>query len=233
MQVKAFDKEAQEIISRYNRRSSKDKSSIYNMATPSCCFSSFEKSKYVLKILSDNFGCDFISKKYLEVGCGTGTNLCNLISWGVCPENLQGNDIFLPSLEQAKKRLPETVKLKSGNFLDCKYGEKFDVIIFQTVLSSILDPDFQLECMRYAYDLLNNGGIVLLYDFVYDNPKNRDVKGISLKHLMQNLPWSECKFNSVTLAPPLSRRLEKATFLMKILNAVKIFNTHRIGYLKK
>ena len=43
MQVKAFDKEAQEIISRYNRRRTKDKSSIYNMATPSCCFSSFEK----------------------------------------------------------------------------------------------------------------------------------------------------------------------------------------------
>ena len=153
--------------------------------------------------MSDNFGCNFIAKKYLEVGCGTGTNLCTLISWGVQAENLYGNDIFLPSLNKAKKRLPKEVKLQSGNFLDCKYNEKFDVIIFSTVLSSILDINFRCACIKYAYDLLNEGGIVLLYDFVYDNPKNKDVKGISLKPLIGALPWKVFKFNSVTLAPPL------------------------------
>lgn len=218
MEEKNFDKEAEAIIARYHKRASKDCSPIYNMATPSCYLSSLEKSEHTLKILADNFGCNFISKKYLEVGCGTGTNLCNLISWGVQAENLYGNDVFEPSLNKAKERLPKEVKLQTGNFLDCNYNEKVDVIIFSTVLSFILDVNFQCACIKYAYDLLNEGGIILLYDFVYDNPKNKDVKGISLKPLIGLLPWKVVKFNRVTLAPPIARRLEKMPFFKCIEN---------------
>ena len=230
---KIFDKEAEEIISRYNRRSAKDNSNIYNMATPSCYLSSLEKQEYTLKILAKIFGCNFTSKKYLEVGCGTGTNLCTLLSWGVPAENLYGNDIFQPSLDKCKKRLPSSVKLQAGNFLDCKYEEKFDVILFSTVLSSILDIEFQQECMKYAYNLLQEGGIILLYDFVFDNPRNKDVKGVSLKTLANSAPWRNIKFNSVTLAPPIARRLEKLPILIKVLRSLKILNTHKIGYLMK
>ena len=88
-----FESEAKEIVERYKRRIQKDKADFYNIATPSCMLSSLEKGKHTIRILSENFGCDFVNKRFLEVGCGTGTNLCNLISWGVNPENLFGNDI--------------------------------------------------------------------------------------------------------------------------------------------
>ena len=229
-----FKSEANEIIERYKRRSKKDKADFYNIATPSCMMSSLEKEKRTIRILAKNFGCNFVNKKFLEVGCGTGTNLCNLISWGEHPENLFGNDIFEPSLQTARQRLPQTVSLQQGNFLDCKYDDQaFDVILFSTVLSSILDEDFQIECLKRSYNLLKPNGIVLLYDFQFDNPWNKDVKGIHLKKLKQAIPWSHTAFSRVTLCPPLARKLEFSPFLIKMLTACKFLNTHVIGFFKK
>ena len=229
-----FKSEANEIIERYKRRGKKDKANFYNITTPSCMINSLEKENHTIRILAKNFGCDFINKKFLEVGCGTGTNLCNLISWGVNPENLFGNDIFEPSLQTARQRLPQTVTLQQGNFLDCSYdNQSFDVILFSTVLSSILDEDFQIECLKRSYNLLKPNGIVLLYDFQFDNPWNKDLKGINLKKLKQAVPWSRSVFSRVTLCPPLARKLENLPALIRILTACKVLNTHVIGFFKK
>lgn len=222
------------IIERYNKRAKKDKSTFYNMATPSCAISCFEKNEKILRRLADSFGCDFINKNYLEVGCGTGTNLLQLITWGVNPENLQGCDIFGPSLEIAKMRLPHCVKLQEGNFLDCEYKpESFDCVIFSTVFSSILDKNFRSECMRFAYKLLKAGGIVLVYDFVFNNPSNKDVQKVNFKELASELPWKKICSEKITLAPPLARRLEKIPFLIRFLAKLKLLNTHRLSVFVK
>lgn len=233
--MKKFDDECNKIVQRYNFRAKKDKANYYNIATPSCRISACEKNEYFIRILYENFGYDFVDKKYLEVGCGTGTNLANFISWGICPENLSGNDVFEPSICCARQRLPQSVKLQHGNFLDCLYDCKsFDVILFSTVLSSILDEKFQIECLNRSYDLLKKDGIVLLYDFKYDNPWNRDVRGIKLKKItIPQTRWSCSKFNNITLCPPLARKLEKLPFLIKALTFLKVFNTHIVGFLKK
>lgn len=229
-----FKIEANEIIERYKRRSEKDKSNFYNLAIPSCTISYLEKIKQILHILTINFNYNFINKNFLEVGCGTGTNLCNLIAWGVNPENLFGNDIFEPSLITARQRLPKIVSLQQGNFLDCEYDNQFfDVILFSTVLSSILDEDFQIECLRKSYNLLKPNGIILLYDFQFNNPWNKDVKGINLKKLRQRIPWSFSTFSRITLCPPLARKLEFSPLLIKVLTNCKLLNTHVIGFFKK
>ncbi len=148
-----FSEEAGQIIERYKRRTRKDQSNYYNLASASCAISHFEKNRRLVDILAKNFGYDFINKQYLEVGCGTGTNLCNLVSLGVNPSNLYGNDIFEPSLNTAQTRLPQTVHFQKGNFLDCNYdNQQFDVVLFSTVLSSILDQNFQVECLKYSYN---------------------------------------------------------------------------------
>lgn len=232
--MKVFSEEVSSIVTRYDRRAAKDKSRIYSLASPACFLSSFEKNRLLLKILCKNFGHDFVNKKYLEVGCGTGTNLCQFITWGISGEELAGNDVYVPSLGVTKKRLPLSVDLQQGNFLDCSYTDKkFDVILFSTVLSSILDEGFRQECLRYAYNLLEREGIVIIYDFTYNNPWNKDVKKFQLKKIKQSAPWDSYHFQRVTLCPPLARKLEFFPFLIKMLTAVKLLDTHVIGFLKK
>ena len=74
-----FKLEANEIVERYKYRAKKDNADFYNIATPSCMISSLEKENHVIRILAEKFGCNFVNKRFLEVGCDTGTNLCNLI----------------------------------------------------------------------------------------------------------------------------------------------------------
>ena len=234
MRLENFKQECDCIVERYNKRARKDKSLLYSMATPSCAISCFEKNKKILRRLAEFFGIDFVNKNYLEVGCGTGTNLLQLITWGVNPENIQGCDIFGPSLETAKTRLPSCIKLQEGNFLDCTYEpESFDCVIFSTVFSSILDKNFRSDCMRFAYKLLKAGGMILVYDFVFNNPSNKDVSKVDFKELASDLPWVKTYSERITLAPPLARRLEKFPFLIRFLTKFKILNTHKLCVFEK
>lgn len=82
--------------------------------------------------------------KVLEVGCGSGANLLELIEFGASPENLFGNELLEGRLLAARSRLPASVALFAGdasqlNFLD----ESFDVVYQSTVFSSILEDELQ------------------------------------------------------------------------------------------
>lgn len=226
--------EAEEIIERYHRRQSKDASALYNCLKPCNVVAFTEKYKKLCNILLQNFGLTFSTKNYLEIGCGTGSNLIQLLQLGVPPTNLTGNDIFEPSLKKAQETLPTKIQLQLGNFLDITYQENtYDCIILSTVLSSILDLKFQKEVIEKAYKLLTKNGIILLYDFIFNNPWNPDVKGINLKYIKSICPWSAYNFSKVTLCPPLARKLCHFPYFLKLLTSIKLMNTHIIGFLRK
>ncbi|MDR0756022.1 MAG: class I SAM-dependent methyltransferase [Puniceicoccales bacterium] len=188
-----------------------------------------QKSFFCLtQLLHKFFGYEFTEKFYLEVGCGTGTNLLLFLMLGIPANHLAGNDIFEPCLQTAYNRLPQAVKLDCGNFLDIT-----DCILLSTVLSSVLDKEFQKKVMQKCYTLLKPNGYLLIYDFVFNNPQNPDVKGISLPFLKQTEKWKKSAFKRVTLAPPIARRLSKFPLLIKMLTYVKVLNTHIIGFLQK
>ncbi|MDR2769699.1 MAG: class I SAM-dependent methyltransferase [Puniceicoccales bacterium] len=229
-----LQQEADKIRQRYYRRVAKDKSPFYSAVNGSAAISFIEKYFHITQLLYKFFGYDFTEKFYLEVGCGTGTNLLLLLMLGIPADHLAGNDIFAPSLQTARIRLPEAVRLEYNNFLDIKYvPESCDCIFLSTVLSSILDKEFQKQMMQKCYALLKPNGYLLIYDFVFDNPRNPDVKGISLPFLRQTEKWRQSAFKRVTLAPPIARRLSKFPLLINILTCMKFLNTHIIGFLQK
>jgi SAM-dependent methyltransferase len=229
-----IQQEANEIKQRYYRRMEKDKSTLYSFVNRSATLSFTEKFSYLTQLLYKFFGYEFVEKFYLDVGCGTGANLLLFLMLGIPADHLAGNDIFEPSLQTARNRLPQTVKLDCGNFLDIEYTpESYDCIFLSTVLSSILDKEFQRKVMQKCYALLKPDSYLLIYDFVFNNPQNPDVKGISLPFLKQTEKWKKLTFKRVTLAPPIARRLSKFPFLVNILTRMKVLNTHVIGFLQK
>jgi hypothetical protein len=48
-------------------------------------------------------------------------------------------------------------------------------------------------------------GFILWYDFIYNNPRNPAVRGISRKKVEELFGAGNCHFRSVTLAPQISR----------------------------
>jgi hypothetical protein len=80
--------------------------------------------------------------------------------------------------------------------------------------------------------VLKNHGIILWYDFIYNNPKNPDVRGVKKKEIYELFP-SVIYLNRITLAPPITRLLAPYSYLAcYLLEKVKIFNTHYLGIIK-
>ena len=84
------------------------------------------------------------SKRVLEVGCGAGGNLLQLMELGFLPENLVGNELLSDRATMARQRLPAAIKILVGDAAEVGLGEgPFDIVYQSTVFTSILDDGFQ------------------------------------------------------------------------------------------
>ena len=171
----------------------------------------------------------------MEVGCGSGGNLLELIRLGFRPSKLVGNELLEDRLVQARERLPAAVTLLCGDAaaLDLP-DESFDVVLQSMVFTSILADAFQERLARRMWALVRPGGGVLWYDFVWDNPRNPDVRGVPLKRVRRLFPDGEVHRWSVTLAPPIGRRLCRIVpALYPVVNAFPFLRTHLLCWIHK
>jgi hypothetical protein len=104
-----------------------------------------------------------------------------------------------------------------------------------TVFSSILDGAVQQRLADAMWRWLRPGGAVLWYDFVVNNPRNPDVRGVPLARVRRLFPAaSTIDARRITLVPPLARalcRLHPA--LYTLANTLPLLRTHRLAWLQK
>lgn len=167
----------------------------------------------------------------MEVGCGAGRNLVELIMLGASPQKLVGNDLIEKRIAEARRRLPRSVRLDVGDAASLSYPEgQFDIVMQFVVFSSIFDEAFQRQLAERMWAWTKPGGAVLWYDFVYDNPRNPDVRGVPLGRVRTLFPDGEMTVRRVTLAPPLARA---APALYHLFNIAPFLRTHRLCWIRK
>lgn len=169
--------------------------------------------------------------KILEIGAGTGGNLNAFIKFGIPANHIIANELIKERINVLKLKYPESIIIE-GNALDINEDYKFDVVFQSTVFTSILDDEFKKKLANKMLDLTNQNGIIIWYDFIYNNPKNKDVKGVTKKEIKQLFAAaSKIHFYSVTLAPPIGRRVGK---LYAIINKLFPFlRSHVIAVIEK
>jgi hypothetical protein len=96
---------------------------------------------------------------------------------------------------------------------------------------NMLDPGFRRELALKMMQMVKADGLILWYDFKYDNPYNKNVKGVTKNEIRKLfMEAGEIKFYSVTLAPPIGRRIST---LYNLINFVFPFlRTHLIAVIK-
>jgi len=173
-------------------------------------------------------------KKILDLGCGDGRELINLIRYGAKPENLYGIDLLEDRIIEAKKLHPY-INFISGDASTLPYfNEYFDIVMQFTVFTSILDKNMKKKIAEEMIRVLKPNGIILWYDFLFNNPRNPDVKRVSKKDIYEIFPNCEIYLKRIILAPPITRLIARRSQLVcYILEKLKIFNTHYIGIIKK
>lgn len=227
--------EIENIKERYKRREDKEITNRYNILNPEVYLSFFEKEQAILEFIRKNIEIDLQEVKLLEVGCGSGANILSFIRYGMNPTNLVGNELLSERLKIARNILPSDVKLLGGDARQLELKPEFFDIVFQsTVFTSILDDKVQNELAQKMWSLLKPGSFILWYDFVYDNPNNKDVRGVKLVKIKELFPKGRIKFRKITLAPPLARKLVKIHPVMcTLFNMLPFLRTHVLVWIQK
>jgi len=173
-------------------------------------------------------------RRILDVGCGTGEMLASLQTWGAKPENLFGVDLLSDRIQRAKEKFPQ-ISFQQVNAEALPFADGFfDLVSMCTVFSSILDHQMLRNVSREINRILHGGGAVIWYDFRINNPFNRHVRAMSRKAVRNLFPGFDLRLVSITLLPPLARRLGLLTDrLYTNLAAVALLRSHYLGILVK
>lgn len=222
------------IIKRYERRKNLP-SDFYSIMNPEVYLTFQEKERALIKWIKKAGILPLENKTLLEIGCGDGNNLLQFIKLGFQPENLFANDLIEERLNAARNRLPAGVKFLEGDALKLDLpNDHLDIVFQSMVFSSILNPQSKLQLAEKMWNWVKPGGGILWYDFMFDNPFNKDVKGIKFKEVLSLFnPKSVTKWR-LTLAPPLSRVITKIhPSLYTIINRLKFLRTHLLIWMRK
>ena len=214
-----------------NRRGDGNMYSFFNQGT---LFTEQQIEKALLRLLRRHQVSPLGSKKILEVGCGTGVRLRELIRYGANPENLFGVDLLPTAIEQAKKICP-SVNFRCGNADSLPFeSESLDVVTQFTMFTSILAEKMKRRVASEMLRVLKPSGIILWYDYFVSKPTNLDVKGIGKREIIKLFPNCTCDFSKVTLAPPIARAVAPYSFLVcYLLEKIPVLKTHYLVVIRK
>ncbi|KRB27403.1 MULTISPECIES: bifunctional 2-polyprenyl-6-hydroxyphenol methylase/3-demethylubiquinol 3-O-methyltransferase UbiG [unclassified Acidovorax] len=218
---------------RYARRSPGD--GRYNFLRPEVYLGVQERQRAMLQLFRQHSMTDLAALRLLEVGCGTGGNLLELLRVGFAPQHLSGIELLPERYRQARQTLPLTLELVEGDALQVPIAPgSQDVVMVSTVFSSLLDELFQQQLAAALWQWVKPGGAVLWYDFTFDNPHNPDVRGVPLQRVKALFPQATISAQRVTLAPPLARRVAPIhPMLYTLFNSLPWLRTHIICWIAK
>lgn len=173
-------------------------------------------------------------RKAIEVGSGTGSELAWLLELGARPENLFGVELLAHRVAAARAAFPG-IDFREGNAEHLDFaGDTFDLVMAITVFSSILDRSMAEHVAAEIARVMKPGGGLLWYDVRVDSVSNPNVKAVSGARVRELFPGLRGELTSVTLAPPLARRLGPVTgAVYPVLAAVPPLRTHLVGLLRK
>jgi SAM-dependent methyltransferase len=227
--------EVEGIRQRYQRRSVADDARTYSILRPSVCLSGQERERALTRWIR-TCGIEPVeNRSVFEIGCGKGRNILDFVRLGFAPEKMVANELLEERLSQARRVFPPSVRVLAGDAAALDLNLQFDIVVQFTVFSSILDDGFQMLLARRMWDWTAAGGGILWYDFVWDNPRNPDVRGMPIGRIRKLFPEAEIKCWRITLAPPLSRAIvDRFPFLYAPLSvAFPFLKTHLLCWIRK
>jgi SAM-dependent methyltransferase len=227
--------ESDAIRERYARRAAADVARRYGPFQPDDLLRAQANERALVALLRSRNLTSVGGLSVLEIGCGEGISLLQLIRLGFDPARMVGNDLREDALEAAGRILPASVRFVAGEASVADFGgDRFDIVAQSTVFSSILDPALQGAVAERMWSLTRPGGAVLWYDLALDNPWNPDVRGVPLARVRTLFPEAAITARRVTLAPPIARAAARVhAALYRLLDAMPWLRSHLLCWIAR
>jgi SAM-dependent methyltransferase len=224
--------ETKAVAERYARRHAGD---LYHPLQPAVWRERQGRQRALIDLLKRHAPRPVGELEVLEVGCGHGDNLLELLTLGFHPARLVGNELLPARAAAARERLPAVTALHEGDALALPFEPgSFDIVLQSTVFSSLLDDGFQQRLAERMWAWVRPGGAVLWYDFTWNNPRNPDVRGVPPARIRALFPRAQIDVRRVTLAPPLARAVGRwPSPVHGTLHALPPLRTHLLAWLGK
>lgn len=168
----------------------------------------------------------------LDLGCGEGPLIQAALERHPALA-ATGLDLLPDRIERARIAAP-TARFDIGSADALPYEDRaFDVVCAITLFSSLPTADLELAVAREIRRVIRRGGWLVWYDLRYGNPSNPAVHGVTRSRLRTLFRDWAMDLHSVTLAPPIARRLGPATRIAyPLLHAIPPLRSHLIGRLR-
>ncbi len=225
--------ETDAVRERYARRDDADPR--YHILRPEVVAMLHERQRALLRMFVRHGRQELSSLRALEVGCGSGGNLLELLRFGFAPEHLRGIELLPERHAMARERLPAATDLWLGDALQADVAPASqDLVLQSTVFSSLLDERFQQELAAAMWRWLKPGGAIVWYDMAVNNPRNADVRGLPPTRIRALFPQGQADVRRITLAPPLARAACRVhPGLYAVFNCLPLLRTHRLAWIEK
>jgi SAM-dependent methyltransferase len=226
------DDEPNAVLERYARRAATGR---YSMLKSDVWQTVQERQRAMLRLFVKLGFNDLSALRLLEVGCGSGGNLLELLRLGFAPERLSGIELLPERFAAARAALPVALNLHEGDALQVDLpAASHDIVFVSTVFSSLLDDAFQQRLADAMWRWVRPGGGVLWYDFTVNNPRNADVRGVPLSRVRALFPQGRVLAQRVTLAPPIARAVTRVhAGLYPVFNVLPLLRTHVLAWVGK
>ena len=126
-------READAVAERYARRQDAGR---YSLLRPEVMHAVQERQRAMVWRFAQAGLADLSRLHLLEVGCGAGGNLLELLRLGFAPAHLSGIELLPERLALARAVLPEAVRLSGGDALQAAVAsQSLDIVFVSTVFS--------------------------------------------------------------------------------------------------
>jgi ubiquinone/menaquinone biosynthesis C-methylase UbiE len=219
--------EQDRILAEYRRREREVDADRYAAWNPSAIFLRSGRIRSAARLLEQASVFPRRGDACLEIGFGSLGWLAEMLSWGLREADLHGLELDAERAARAREVFP-AADLRVGDATHLPWADGFfRLVIASTVFSSILDEAVRRLVAAEVARVLAPGGALLWYDLRVNNPSNPNVRRVSRRELRGLFPTLHGTFRSVTLAPPLARRLAPASFtLAHALETIPLLRTH-------
>lgn len=226
--------ELDRIREEYHRREREIGSDFYSLQRPSNLFVRHGQERALLRAITRSQCLPLEGKRILEIGCGRGQWLVTFETLGANRDRLAGIELDAERGGACAVRFP-LADIRIGDATELPWEDgTFDIVFQSTVFTSVLDNDLKMKLSKEMLRVVKDEGVLLWYDFHYNNPRNANVRGIGRREISQLFPDCDVWLRRATLAPPIIRKLVPISWTMAaLLESLSFLNTHLIGYIKK